>query len=262
MKFLNQKEAAQVDDEFFSTLGYTLDQLMELAGLSVAQTAYREFPPSTTATTTVAVICGPGSLPRSPPFLFVPRKPMSPITQPNQPNHTDNGGDGLVCARHLLYYGYRPVVVYPKPNTRTPFLARLVQQLAAHGIAVEAALPAGLLDTCAFVVDAIFGYSFRPPVRGVFADIIAAVNASAKPVLAVDVPSGWDVEAGPLPDTVAVVHCAVCVSLSAPKLCVARALPAGCRHYLGGRFVPPCLAQKMGLDLPVFPGADMVVLLQ
>lgn len=167
-----------------------------------------------------------------------------------------------MCARHLLYYGYRPVVVYPKPNTRTPFLGKLVQQLAAHGIAVEAALPAGLLDTCAFVVDAIFGYSFRPPVRGVFADIIAAVNASGRPVLAVDVPSGWDVEAGPLPDTVAIAHCAVCVSLSAPKLCVARALPAGCRHYLGGRFVPPCLAEKMGLDLPAFPGSDMVVLLQ
>lgn len=167
-----------------------------------------------------------------------------------------------MCARHLLYYGYRPVVVYPKPNTRTPFLGQLVQQLAAHGIAVESALPPDLLASCAFVVDAIFGYSFRPPVRGVFADIIAAVNASAKPVLAVDVPSGWDVEAGPLPDTVAVAHCAVCVSLSAPKLCVARALPAGCRHYLGGRFVPPCLAQKMGLDLPAFPGADMVVLLQ
>jgi len=60
MKFLNQKEAAKVDEEFFNTLGYTLDQLMELAGLSVAQVAYREFPPATSPD--VLVISGPGSL--------------------------------------------------------------------------------------------------------------------------------------------------------------------------------------------------------
>ena len=167
-----------------------------------------------------------------------------------------------MCARHLLYFGYKPVVVYPKPNTRTPFLGKLVEQLAAHGIPVEAELRPDALAGCSFVVDAIFGYSFKPPVRGVFADVIAAVNASKKPVLSADVPSGWDVEAGPLPGSVAIENCAVCVSLSAPKLCVERALPKTSKHYLGGRFVPPCLAQSMGLDLPPFPGSDMVVLLQ
>jgi len=166
-----------------------------------------------------------------------------------------------VCARHLLYYGYKPVVVYPKPNTRTPFLVKLVEQLHAHGIPVESELRPELLEKCSFVVDSIFGYSFKPPVRGIFADVIAAVNASKKPVLAVDVPSGWDVEAGPLPDSVAIENSTVCVSLSAPKLCIERALPKSCKHYLGGRFVPPCLAESMGLDLPAFPASDMVVLL-
>ena len=60
MKFLNQAESAKVDEEFFNTLGYTLDQLMELAGLSVAQVAFKEFPPSTHPA--ALVICGPGSL--------------------------------------------------------------------------------------------------------------------------------------------------------------------------------------------------------
>ena len=83
MKFLDQKEAAQVDEEFFNTLGYTLDQLMELAGLSVAQVAYREFPPSKTETTTVAVICGPGSLFSTPPLLF--HITWIPLFIPNPP---------------------------------------------------------------------------------------------------------------------------------------------------------------------------------
>ena len=60
MKYLNQNEAAKVDEEFFNTLGYTLDQLMELAGLSVAQVAFREFPLE--KFNDVLIVCGPGSL--------------------------------------------------------------------------------------------------------------------------------------------------------------------------------------------------------
>jgi NAD(P)H-hydrate epimerase len=26
----------------------------------------------------------------------------------------DNGGDGLVCARHLALFGYSPTILYPK----------------------------------------------------------------------------------------------------------------------------------------------------
>jgi NAD(P)H-hydrate repair Nnr-like enzyme with NAD(P)H-hydrate epimerase domain len=36
MKLLTQKEAIAVDEELMSTPGFSVDQLMELAGLSVA----------------------------------------------------------------------------------------------------------------------------------------------------------------------------------------------------------------------------------
>ena len=32
------------------------------------------------------------------------------------PTDTVSGGDGLVAARHLWHYGYRPMVYYPKPG--------------------------------------------------------------------------------------------------------------------------------------------------
>jgi len=45
------------------------------------------------------------------------------------------------------------------------------------------------------LVDAILGTGFRPPVKGLYADAIAAMNAQAHPVIAVDIPSGVDADA-------------------------------------------------------------------
>ena len=47
-----------------------------------------------------------------------------------------------------------------------------------------------------WVVDALFGTGLSGPVREPFDRVIAAVNASAAPVLAVDIPSGLDCDTG------------------------------------------------------------------
>jgi hypothetical protein len=59
---------------------------MELAGLSVSQALFKLQPLSKGKR--ILVACGPGN----------------------------NGGDGLVAARHLFYYGYQPTVYYPKQS--------------------------------------------------------------------------------------------------------------------------------------------------
>lgn len=82
------------------------------------------------------------------------------------------------------------------------------------------------------VLDAIFGFSFKPPVRSPFDVALSLITQSKLPIVSVDIPSGWDVEKGNAagvglnPD--------VLVSLTAPK--------EGSRefkgkHFLGGRFV-------------------------
>jgi NAD(P)H-hydrate epimerase len=59
---LNQKEAQDVDVDLMSAeLGFSIDQLMELAGLSVACSVHHAYPPNTHPN--VLVICGPGSKP-------------------------------------------------------------------------------------------------------------------------------------------------------------------------------------------------------
>ena len=48
------------------------------------------------------------------------------------------------------------------------------------------------LANCDLIVDAILGTGFTPPVKGLYAEGIAAINHSGKPVVAVDIPSGAD----------------------------------------------------------------------
>jgi hypothetical protein len=84
LRTLGAKAAAALDQELMSTGAFSLDQLMELAGLSVSQALFKLQPPSCGNRVLIAV--GPGN----------------------------NGGDGLVAARHLWHYGYKPTVYYPK----------------------------------------------------------------------------------------------------------------------------------------------------
>lgn len=44
----------------------------------------------------------------------------------------NNGGDGLVAARHLHHFGYKPFVCYPK-RTPKPLYAGLVTQVGWNG---------------------------------------------------------------------------------------------------------------------------------
>lgn len=68
---------------------------------------------------------------------------------------------------------------------------------------------------------------------------------------------GWDVELGDT-NQVGIAMPQMLVSLTAPKLCAKHF--TGPHHYLGGRFVPPRLASKYGLErLPPYRGTDQFV---
>ncbi|KAI9684116.1 MAG: hypothetical protein M1829_003386 [Trizodia sp. TS-e1964] len=258
-KTLSAKSAASLDIELMSTGAgaFTLDQLMELAGLSVSQAVYRIHPPAKGPK--ILVACGPGN---------------------------NAGGDGLVAARHLWHYGYQPTVYYPKQG-RNEFYQRLTTQLKNLDIPFTQDFPTALRDSH-HVIDAIFGnptpppstlgrsetrragetfcrfflmrsagFSFSGEIREPFPAIIAALATSPVPVTSVDVPSAWDVETGPPPKGPAKeFQPTALVSLTAPKPCV-RWLQG--RHFLGGRFVGKHIADKYGLEVPQYEGIDQVV---
>ena len=46
------------------------------------------------------------------------------------------------------------------------------------------------------IIDAIFGFSFKPPIKPPFNMIFDSFKEAQKPIFSIDVPSGWDIEKG------------------------------------------------------------------
>ncbi|XP_048332079.1 pyridoxine/pyridoxamine 5'-phosphate oxidase 1, chloroplastic isoform X2 [Ziziphus jujuba] len=235
ISYLSQREAAEIDETLMGPLGFSVDQLMELAGLSVATSIAEVYKPSEYKR--VLAVCGPGN----------------------------NGGDGLVAARHLHHFGYKPFVCYPK-RTPKPLYSGLVTQLESLSvpfISVED-LPLDLSEEFDILLDAMFGFSYhgvpRPPFDGLIQMLVSLRNydqtrQKSPAIVSVDIPSGWHVEEGDIGG--AGIKPDMLVSLTAPKLCAKKF--CGPHHFLGGRFVPPSIADKYKLNLPSYPGTSMCV---
>nr|XP_025853115.1 NAD(P)H-hydrate epimerase [Vulpes vulpes] len=232
VKYLSQEEAQAVDEELFNEYQFSVDQLMELAGLSCATAIAKAYPPTSMSRSppAVLVICGPGN----------------------------NGGDGLVCARHLKLFGYQPTIYYPKrPNK--PLFTALVTQCQKMDIPFLGEMPPEpmLIDELyELVVDAIFGFSFKGDVREPFRTILSVLDGLTVPIASIDIPSGWDVEKG----NSGGIQPDLLISLTAPKKSATQF--TGRYHYLGGRFVPPALEKKYQLNLPPYPDTECVYRLQ
>jgi NAD(P)H-hydrate epimerase len=112
----------------------------------------------------------------------------------------NNGGDGLVAARHLAKAGIRVRVVLLGAASELKDApaamwdeARGQNGLQLREAADEAALREALADA-KLILDAVVGTGFKPPLRGLAAaarDLIAGMRT---PVVAVDLPSGWDAD--------------------------------------------------------------------
>jgi NAD(P)H-hydrate epimerase len=234
--YLNAADAAALDVELMSTPGFSLEQLMELAGLAVAEAVYQVVPPPGANTDhggkpKILIVCGPGN----------------------------NGGDGLVAARHLVFFGYETICVYPKRSTKQHFV-NLVHQCQDVGVEIVDEMPSSeILGSYSAIVDAIFGFSFHGEPREPFATalqvMIAAQTELKIPVISVDVPSGWNVDEGDVAGTGFVPQ--VLVSLTTPK---ESAKNFKGRHFVGGRFLPPRMAEKYNVKVSTSSLQDECVL--
>lgn len=108
----------------------------------------------------------------------------------------NNGGDGLVAARHLAAAGFQTEVLllWPvdqlSPDSRANF-DRL------HGVEVfEGSDCLSRLSGSGLIVDAMLGTGFEGSPREPVSDAIDAVNAAGSPVVCCDVPSGLNASTG------------------------------------------------------------------
>jgi NAD(P)H-hydrate epimerase len=108
----------------------------------------------------------------------------------------NNGGDGLVAARHLLGLGFEVGVAE-----------------------LEKGVPADLdawLEDAGAVVDAIFGTGFKGAPREPAAEAIEAINRCGAPVVACDIASGVDASSGEIEGVA--VEADITVSFHAAKI--------------------------------------------
>jgi NAD(P)H-hydrate epimerase len=214
MQILTSAEMAATDRRTAEEFGVPLPTLMENAGTAVAHFCLRRF----AGAKRVVMLCGKGN----------------------------NGGDGFVAARVLAKAGVLVrIVLLGRAEEMKGEAAGALQQMQAEAPSValdelvdEAALRAlgDLLQDAELIVDAVVGTGFKPPLRGlavVAREMIAGVDA---PVVAVDLPSGWDADSMAQNSEGAYRADAV-VTFTAPK----NAHVFG--HLTGGTFGPVVVAQ-------------------
>ena len=215
--FIDAETSQKIDQELMGSYSYSIDQLMEIAGLTVAKVVNQEFVKGNKSK--ILTLCGPGN----------------------------NGGDGLVASRFLKEFGNEVDILYPKRNTKNELYKRLVIQCQNYEInLMDKTFETKeeyekLFDKYDFIVDALFGFSFKGEIRQPFKTIIEAMKKYESKIISVDIPSGFDINNGNIFNTFIPKGL---VSLTLPKLCSKSF--AG-EHYLGGRFVPKKLFEKFNM---------------
>lgn len=190
--------------EFF---GVSIAALMENAGRAVADIAMKEFAAEGKR---VLVVCGTGN----------------------------NAGDGLVAARVLRDHADVTLFLAKTMADFTTDLARENFARVRGAVrVVEAPLdPAAAMADTDLIVDALLGIGARGELKEPYASLIRAMNESRKPILSVDVPSGF--EASPT------VHATATVAMHAAK--------EGLTPEIAGRVlvadigIPPEVAEQIG----------------
>ncbi|XP_013210394.1 yjeF N-terminal domain-containing protein 3 [Microtus ochrogaster] len=232
--FLSISEAAALERELLDEYRFGRQQLVELCGYGSAVAVAKAFPlPSLSRKQrTVLVVCGP----------------------------EQNGAVGLACARHLRVFDYQPSIFCPA-RSADALHCDLTTQCEKMDIPFLSFLPAEVRlidDAYGLVVDAVLGPGVRPAeAGGPCARALVTLKRLSIPLVSLDVPSGWDTEAGG--DAKDEVQPDVLVSFAAPKSCASRF--SGRHHFVVGRFVPDDVRRKFGLLLPKYTGTDCVAAL-
>ena len=226
---LTTEQMVEVDRLMIETYHILLIQMMENAGRDLAEQARRML--GNVTHRQIVVLCGAGN----------------------------NGGGGMVAARHLHNHGAHVQVKFVGHSDR-------LMEVAAHQYRILQTL--GLitgdepdLTQADLVVDALIGYGLTGNPRGAIAEWIDRANAAARPILALDTPSGLDTTTG-LPGSPCIQATAT-MTLALPKsgLLTSQALPFVGDLYLADIGVPPELYAEpsLGLQVDVIFAEDSII---
>ncbi|KXA28681.1 YjeF-like protein [Peptoniphilus harei] len=113
----------------------------------------------------------------------------------------NNGGDGLVIARHLILNG-KLVEVFVVGDKMTKEFAKnleILEKLTEINYIEDENDFDGLVESMEVnevTLDAIFGIGLNRPLNDFYKKLINLINAHGNYIIAVDIPSGMDVDTG------------------------------------------------------------------
>lgn len=168
-----------LDRRAIAELGIPGATLMEHAGRGAAGALLAHWPGVKRARRPVVIVCGKGG----------------------------NGGDGFVVARELTRRRVPVQVFLTAPAAEITGdagkkLREMERARIRPGRIDDVPALARALGSAEIVVDALLGTGARAAPTGLVADVIAAINASGRPVVALDVPSGLPADGAPPPGPV------------------------------------------------------------
>lgn len=203
---VTREQMVEVDRLMIDEVGITLTQMMENAGLQLARLAVDRYDASS-----VMVLTGSGG----------------------------NGGGGLVAARRLMSWGVDVHVSLTRqdlegvPGTQLSILRSM-------GVSIGEPRAADL------IIDAVIGYSLAGAARGRAEAFIEWANDEAIPVLALDTPSGVDVDTGSAPG--AGMYADATLTLALPKVGLLDSNYPG-ELFVADISVPALVYERLGLTV-------------
>ncbi len=172
MRLATREECREIEARSINERGLSSELLMEAAA-SLAAREIREFIVSKKlerklkSKSFIAVACGVGG----------------------------NGCDGLVIARHLESSGLNVRVYLLDENSKHALFSKNVSRLP-KSIERRSSSDLDEFADAGLIIDAVLGVGGTRNVHGVTKSVIQAMNASAAAVVAVDTPTGLDVDTG------------------------------------------------------------------
>jgi NAD(P)H-hydrate epimerase len=220
--YLSTQQMIEVDRLMVEEYSIQLVQMMENAGRNLADLS-RRLLGGEAHSRRIAILCGTGN----------------------------NGGGGMVAARHLHNWGAEVSVKLIGDESHLKIVpAHQFQIIQKMGIPIRETFD---LNTADLILDAMIGYGLSGDPRGVTAEWIRHANEAGRRVLALDTPSGLNATTGTPGNPC--LRATATMTLALPKLGLAapEATAYVGKLYLADISVPPELYAGLGIEVtPLF----------
>lgn len=225
---LTTQQMVEVDRLMIEEYTIELIQMMENAGRNLAELARRDLG-GQVAGNSIACLCGAGN----------------------------NGGGGLVAARHLHNWGAEVSLVLAFEVSR-------LKEIPSHqwNILTQMGLENNVnpdLSEADLIIDALIGYGLRGDPREPVAGLIEKANDSGTPILALDAPSGLDSTTGVPGNPCIKAKSTLTLALPKTGLMTSEVEDYVGELYLADISVPGELYRQMGIEVPNLFAEDSIL---